>query len=95
MRHIYKYISHQTNVLVFPVSFMFLGDTHIKIKQKECIDECEDGSMNFGISKAAFTCCGTRLCNSRDAPGIVLSSPEVFFKVNTQITVGAAKGVFH
>uniref|UniRef100_A0A8C1XR85 Uncharacterized protein n=1 Tax=Cyprinus carpio TaxID=7962 RepID=A0A8C1XR85_CYPCA len=44
------------------------GDTHININEKECIEECEEGSMNFGISKSSFSCCGTHFCTSRDAP---------------------------
>lgn len=50
---------------------MFLGGTSLKIKKKECIDECQNGSINYGISKTAYSCCDTDFCNARDAPGIV------------------------
>ncbi|KAF4117983.1 urokinase plasminogen activator surface receptor-like [Onychostoma macrolepis] len=45
-----------------------IGDTPVKMKQKECIEECQDSSINYGTFKQTFSCCDTRLCNYRDAP---------------------------
>uniref|UniRef100_A0A8C2F1B1 UPAR/Ly6 domain-containing protein n=1 Tax=Cyprinus carpio TaxID=7962 RepID=A0A8C2F1B1_CYPCA len=45
-----------------------IGDTSIKMKQKECIEDCQDSSVNYGALKQTFSCCGTLLCNYRDAP---------------------------
>ncbi|RXN35946.1 RNA exonuclease NEF-sp [Labeo rohita] len=53
-----------------------IGDTHMEMNQKECIEDCQDTSMNLGISKSAFSCCGTRLCNSRDAPDPRTNAPN-------------------
>ncbi|XDV17051.1 hypothetical protein PO909_016500 [Leuciscus waleckii] len=49
-----------------------IGGYSLKMPKKECIDDCQNGSMNFGLTKTAFSCCDTDFCNARDAPGIVL-----------------------
>ncbi|XP_026121046.1 urokinase plasminogen activator surface receptor-like [Carassius auratus] len=53
-----------------------IGDTAIKMKQKECIEDCQDSSVNYGILKTRFSCCSTRLCNYRDAPDPRTNAPN-------------------
>ncbi|KAL1281609.1 hypothetical protein QQF64_000412 [Cirrhinus molitorella] len=53
-----------------------IGDTHTKMKQKECIEDCQDGSMNLGISQLSFSCCSAHLCNSRDPPDPKANAPN-------------------
>ncbi|XP_067261376.1 uncharacterized protein [Chanodichthys erythropterus] len=52
------------------------GGTTLKIKKKECIDECQNGSFNYGISKTAYSCCDSDFCNARDAPDPRLNTPN-------------------
>ncbi|KAK7160961.1 hypothetical protein R3I94_003816 [Phoxinus phoxinus] len=52
-----------------------IGGSSLKIKKKECVDDCRNGSMNSGVTKTAFSCCGTDFCNAEDAPDPRLSAP--------------------
>ncbi|XP_039511550.1 phospholipase A2 inhibitor 25 kDa subunit-like isoform X3 [Pimephales promelas] len=53
-----------------------IGGTSLKIKKKECIDDCQNGSINLGLKKTSFSCCGTDFCNTEDAPDPRISAPN-------------------
>ncbi|XP_067280421.1 urokinase plasminogen activator surface receptor-like [Pseudorasbora parva] len=44
------------------------GEITVKVKTKDCAPACQNGSMNFGISKVTSSCCNTDQCNFQDAP---------------------------
>lgn len=58
-----------TEIAVFVSGGSKLDDTHIK----SCFlpHECEEGSVNFGISRIVIPikCCDSDLCNTHPAPG--------------------------
>ncbi|KAL1281610.1 hypothetical protein QQF64_000413 [Cirrhinus molitorella] len=53
-----------------------IGDTPIKMKQQECIEDCQDSSTNYGVMKQTFSCCDSDLCNFRDAPDPRTNTPN-------------------
>ncbi|KAF4098901.1 urokinase plasminogen activator surface receptor-like [Onychostoma macrolepis] len=44
------------------------GDISSKVKLKDCVADCANGSMNLGIAKTSLVCCNTDRCNLQDAP---------------------------
>ncbi|XP_026105563.1 prostate stem cell antigen-like [Carassius auratus] len=44
------------------------GGISAKVKAKDCIADCPNGSMNIGLLKSSFACCNTDQCNVQDAP---------------------------
>ncbi|XP_043090239.1 fap1 adhesin-like [Puntigrus tetrazona] len=47
---------------------MFSGGFRSKNNVQGCSLGCESGSMNLGILKSTYFCCGTSFCNANDAP---------------------------
>ncbi|XP_077062968.1 urokinase plasminogen activator surface receptor-like [Siphateles boraxobius] len=40
----------------------------LEVMGKDCVVNCQSGSMNFGYSKLTTSCCNTDQCNAQDAP---------------------------
>ncbi|XP_052443432.1 urokinase plasminogen activator surface receptor [Carassius gibelio] len=45
-----------------------IGNIRSNMKIKGCSLGCKSGSMNLGILKSSYSCCGTSFCNAKDSP---------------------------
>ncbi|XP_025767100.1 urokinase plasminogen activator surface receptor [Oreochromis niloticus] len=52
--------------------------TDVKMKMCALAEECSEASVNLGVAQAVITskCCTSDLCNTQDAPGGTIPSPN-------------------
>ncbi|XP_077093878.1 uncharacterized protein LOC143745962 isoform X2 [Siphateles boraxobius] len=55
---------------------MDIGGIVLKKKKNGCSNNCQKGSMNFGLTKSSISCCDTNFCNAEDAPDPRFKAPN-------------------